>query len=182
MVDNLNLSTLISQIPEAQKIHQPQLAQAEAQQAMAREMVMRRQKQEQEQVAKTDASTTDTEVDPDGHHGAAQEYANGRTGSHPAAQPEPESDQGRLIDNAGLDEPGALLLDSRGLHGRRDTAHGAGHCILPKAQKIGTPGTAPSRPSSRNSCRSSTSMPAWKRRSWRASPSARRNWHCWRTS
>ncbi len=97
MVDNLNLSTLISQIPEAQKIHQPQLAQAEAQQAMAREMVMRRQKQEQEQVAKTDASTTDTEVDPDGHHGAAQEYAMGEREAT-QQQPEPESDQGRLID------------------------------------------------------------------------------------
>lgn len=43
MVDNLNLSTLISQIPAAQKIHHPQLAQSEAQQALAQQMVQRRQ-------------------------------------------------------------------------------------------------------------------------------------------
>ena len=41
MVDNLNLTTLISQIPEAQKIHHTQLAHPEAQQALAQEMVLR---------------------------------------------------------------------------------------------------------------------------------------------
>jgi len=46
MVDNLNLTTLISQIPEAQKIHHTQLAHPEAQQAIAQEMVLRRQRQE----------------------------------------------------------------------------------------------------------------------------------------
>jgi len=97
MVDNLNLSTLISQIPEAQKIHQPQLAQAEAQQAMAREMVMRRQKKEQEQVAKPDEASTENAVDPEGSHGSAQKYFLGER--HPSEQePEPESDQGRLVD------------------------------------------------------------------------------------
>jgi hypothetical protein len=97
MVDNLNLSTLIIQIPEAQKIQQPLIAQAEVQQALAREMVMRRQKQEQNQVSGTEATAAETEVDPEGHHGASQDYAMSERESS-EKQPEPESDQGRLID------------------------------------------------------------------------------------
>ena len=85
MVDNLNLSTLISQIPEAQKLHHTQLAHPEVQQALAQEAVLRRQRLEKDQVAKSEASAADAEVDP------------GERRRHPH-EPEFESDQGHLID------------------------------------------------------------------------------------
>ena len=68
MVDNLNLSTLISQIPEAQKIHHTQLAHPEIQQALAKELVQRRQRREKDQVAKGEASAAETAVDPEEHN------------------------------------------------------------------------------------------------------------------
>lgn len=97
MVDNLNLSTLISQIPEAQKLHHPQLAQPEAQQAMAQQMVQRRQRLEKQQVAKSEGSAAETEVDPEGHQDSdlGQYSGNRKKQRH---ENEYESDQGHLID------------------------------------------------------------------------------------
>ena len=97
MVDNLNLSTLISQIPEAQKIHHTQLAHPEVQQALAQEAVLRRQRQEKNQVAKSEASAADAEVDPEGRNDAHREHPTGERRKHPH-EPEFESDQGHLID------------------------------------------------------------------------------------
>jgi hypothetical protein len=97
MVDNLNLTTVISQIPDAQKIHQPQLTHPEAQQALAQEMALKRQKMEQKQVVRAEPSTRESEVDPEGHQNPSRD-------SHPGPRKkrmndlEPESDQGRLID------------------------------------------------------------------------------------
>jgi hypothetical protein len=97
MVDNLNLSTLISQIPEAQKIHHTQLAHPEAQQALAKELVQRRQRREKDQVAKGEASATETAVDPEGHNESAPEQYTSERQAH-RREPEFESDQGHLID------------------------------------------------------------------------------------
>jgi hypothetical protein len=97
MVDNLNLSTLISQIPEAQKIHHTQLAHPEIQQALAKELVQRRQRREKDQVAKGEASAAETAVDPEGHNEQAPEQYAGERQAHPH-EPDFESDQGHLID------------------------------------------------------------------------------------
>jgi len=97
MVDNLNLSTLISQIPEAQKLHHTQLAHPEVQQALAQEAVLRRQRLEKNQVAKSEASAADTEVDPEGSNETPQEQHLGERRKH-SQEPEFESDQGHLID------------------------------------------------------------------------------------
>lgn len=97
MVDNLNLSTLISQIPEAQKLHHTQLAHPEVQQALAQEAVLRRQRLEKDQVAKSEASVADAEVDPEGRNDSSQEQLSGERRKHPQ-EPEFESDQGHLID------------------------------------------------------------------------------------
>jgi|GEM_PF-1434591 hypothetical protein len=97
MVDNLNLSTLISQIPEAQKLHHTQLAHPEAQQALAQQMVQRRQRLEKTQVAKSEGSAAESEVDPEGHqeNDPGQHSGNRRKQHH---ETEFESDQGHLID------------------------------------------------------------------------------------
>lgn len=97
MVDNLNLTTLISQIPEAQKIHHTQVAHPEVQQALAQEMVQRRQKQEQKQVIKSEAATADKQVDPEGQANSGGFFFAGGGHGHDE-EPQPESDQGRLID------------------------------------------------------------------------------------
>lgn len=97
MVDNLNLSTLISQIPEAQKLHHAQLAHPEVQQALAKELVLRRQLREKDQVAKSENSAAETEVDPEGHNESALEHHAGKQQAHPH-ESEFESDQGHLID------------------------------------------------------------------------------------
>lgn len=97
MVDNLNLTTLISQIPEAQKIHHAQLSHPEAQQALAQEMVLRRQKHEQKQVAKSKETAEETQVKPDDRQQAAHDQLPGKRRQQ-SRDPEFESDQGRLID------------------------------------------------------------------------------------
>ncbi len=97
MVDNLNLSTLISQIPEAQKLHHTQLAHPEVQQALAQEAVLRRQRLETKQVAKSEASAADTEVDPEGRNDSPLDQHTGERKKH-RREPEFESDQGHLID------------------------------------------------------------------------------------
>ncbi len=96
MVDNLDLSTLISQIPEAQKIHHILIAHPEAQQALAQELVLRRQKLEKTQIAKTNA-TDETQIDPDEPHQSPQEQFLGERRKH-RQEAELESDQGHLID------------------------------------------------------------------------------------
>jgi len=97
MVDNLDLSTLISQIPEAQKIHHTQIAHPEAQQALAQELVLRRQKLARTQIAKTDASAAETQIDPEDPHQSPQEQFLGERRKH-RQEAELESDQGHLID------------------------------------------------------------------------------------
>lgn len=97
MVDNLNLSTLISQIPEAQKLHHTQLMHPEVQQALAQEAVLRRQRLETKQVAKSEPSAVDTEVDPEGRNDTPQDQRLGERQKH-RSEPEFESDQGHLID------------------------------------------------------------------------------------
>lgn len=97
MVDNLNLTTVISQIPEAQKIHQHQLAHPEAQQALAQEMALKRQKLEQKQVIKPDSSTAESEINPEGHQDPSRD-AHSETRKKRLSDLEPDSDQGRLID------------------------------------------------------------------------------------
>lgn len=97
MVDNLNLTTLISQIPEAQKIHHTQLSHPEAQQALAQELVLRRQKLEQKQVAKSEAAAEETQINPDDRQQGAQDQFPGKRRQQPQ-DTEFESDQGRLID------------------------------------------------------------------------------------
>lgn len=97
MVDNLNLTTLISQIPEAQKMHHAQLSHPEAQQALAQEMVLRRQKLEQKQIAKSEATAEETQINPDDRQETGQEHLPGKRRQQ-AHDTEFESDQGRLID------------------------------------------------------------------------------------
>jgi len=97
MVDNLNLTTLISQIPEAQKIHHAQLSHPEAQQALALEMVLRRQKLEQKQVAKSEETAEETQINPDDRQQAAHDQLPGKRRQQ-SRDSEFESDQGRLID------------------------------------------------------------------------------------
>jgi hypothetical protein len=97
MVDNLNLSTLISQIPEASKLHHTQLAHPETQQALAQEMVQRRQRLEKNQVAKSESSAAETEVDPEGHQETPQGQHSGEGRKH-RHENTFESDQGHLID------------------------------------------------------------------------------------
>ncbi|MDO9581922.1 MAG: hypothetical protein Q7J24_02240 [Desulfomicrobium sp.] len=97
MVDNLNLSTLISQIPDAQKIHHTQLSHPETQQALAQELVQRRQMREKNQVAKSESSAAETEVDPEGHQETPQGQHSGKQRKQ-RHETEFESDQGHLID------------------------------------------------------------------------------------
>jgi hypothetical protein len=73
MVNNLSLSTLISQLPEAQRIHQAQLSHPETQHALAQELSQRRQEQEKKQVAKSEHIANQT-VDKDGHQGSNASY------------------------------------------------------------------------------------------------------------
>lgn len=98
MVNNLDLSTLISQIPEAQKLHLPQVAHPEAQQALAQELVLRRQRLEKKQVAKSEETAAETEVDPEGRPQAEHHHAFGKRQHPHHVSDEYEADHGRLID------------------------------------------------------------------------------------
>jgi len=97
MVDNLNLSTLISQIPEAQKLHHAQVSHPEAQQALAQELELRRQRQEQKKVVKSEKAETETQVDSDNERESSPEQFVGQRRRKDDTQ-ELEPDQGRLID------------------------------------------------------------------------------------
>lgn len=91
MVNNLDLSTLISQIPEAQRIHQPQIIHPEVQQALAQEQVVRRQKLEKSQIAKSD-TVTENLVDKDGENSSNPQYMGGqRHDRHDDSDLPPES-------------------------------------------------------------------------------------------
>lgn len=98
MVNNLDLSTLVSQIPQAQKIQNAQHTIApEAQQAMAQAMTQKKQRREQKQVVKTDPSNQETQLDPEDHDAPREHASGGRRERKPAEQ-DIDLDQGHLID------------------------------------------------------------------------------------
>ncbi len=97
MVNSLDLTTLITQIPHAQKLHNVQQIHPEMQQAVAQQMVLKKQQEEKKQIAKSESTASEAQVDKDGHHGAQQNAP--RDAKHADAKPEaPEPDQGHLID------------------------------------------------------------------------------------
>lgn len=97
MVNALDLTTLITQIPHAQKLHNAQQIHPEMQQVVAQQMVLKKQQEEKKQIAKSESTTSEAQVNKDGHQGAQQDVP------HDARRAEPESedsgpDQGHLID------------------------------------------------------------------------------------
>lgn len=96
MVNNLSLSTLISQLPEAQRLHQVQLSHPENQHALAQELSLRRQEQEKSQVAKSE-NIANQVVDKDGHQGTGS-YDHGGGRSKEEQEGESLPDQDRLLD------------------------------------------------------------------------------------
>jgi hypothetical protein len=97
MVNNLDLSTLIAQIPEAQRLQHPQLISPEVQQALAQEMAQRKQRRESKQVGKSDSTAGKALVDPDEHReNTPQHFGSGQAPADEEPRFEPE--QGRIID------------------------------------------------------------------------------------
>lgn len=97
MVTPLDLTTLITQIPHAQQLHNTQQIHPEMQQAMAQQMVLKKQNEEKKQIAKSAPSTSETQVDKDGHQGAQQEAF--QDAEHAESEPDTTGpDQGHLID------------------------------------------------------------------------------------
>lgn len=97
MVSNLDLSTLIAQIPEAQRLQHPQLVSPEVQQALAQELAQRRQRRETKQVNKSESSAENTSINPDDRrHNAPQEHGHKKSSQKTESPFEP--DQGRIID------------------------------------------------------------------------------------
>ena len=99
MVNSLDLTTLITQIPNAQKLHNVQQVHPEMQQAAAQQLVLKKQQEKKKQIAKSDPTTpeSETHVDENGHHGTRQD----RPHDTKRAKPESEdsgTDQGHLID------------------------------------------------------------------------------------
>lgn len=95
MVSNLDLSTLIAQIPEAQKIQQTLLVQAEFQQTLAQQMDKQHRQQAKKKVPKTDASATESHVTSENGGQAAENRQ--LTGRH-AQNKDLEDDQKHLVD------------------------------------------------------------------------------------
>lgn len=95
MVSNLDLSTLIAQIPEAQRIQMAQIAHPEVQQTLAGELMLRRQRKNRKRVRKTRACDTDGRIHDDDQNAGprAGERCSGQT-----PDDKPERDQGLLID------------------------------------------------------------------------------------
>lgn len=75
MVNSLDLSTLVSQIPETQKVHSIQQLHPEAQQLAAQELMLKKQKHEQKQIAKPEHSTSKANVDEKDGGTTEQEYS-----------------------------------------------------------------------------------------------------------
>lgn len=98
MVNNLDLSTLVSQIPQAQKIQNAQHTIApEAQQAMAQALTQKKQRQEQKQVLKSEPSSQETRLDAE-EHGAQQEHASGERRERKPSEKDVDLDQGHILD------------------------------------------------------------------------------------
>ena len=96
MVNNLSLSTLISQIPEAQRIHQVQATHPEMQHALAQELSQRRQEQEKNQVSKSETIANQV-VDQDGQHSSDAIYP-GEQRSREENEAKNLPDQNHLLD------------------------------------------------------------------------------------
>lgn len=94
MVSNLDLSTLISQLPEAQRIQMAQLAHPEAQQALARELLLRRQRQNSKRVSKAQKSEGGGQVRAEAENA---QLLSGEQRSGKDQSTEPEQSQGSLI-------------------------------------------------------------------------------------
>lgn len=97
MVNNLDLSTIVAQIPEAQKLNHVQQVHPETQQAMAQLLVQRRQRLEQKQVVRTEGTEQETGLDPEGGGQGGQEHGGPRHKRTPDKQ-DPDTDQEHLID------------------------------------------------------------------------------------
>lgn len=95
MVSNLDLSTLIAQIPEAQRIQMAQIAHPEVQQTLAGELMLRRQRKNRKRVRKARACDTDGRIHDDDQN-AEPRAGERRSGQTPDGKP--ERDQGLLID------------------------------------------------------------------------------------
>lgn len=94
MVSNLDLSTLVSQIPEAQRIQSAQIVHPEALQALAGELALRRQRREGKRVGRARASDTENQV----RDGENPDLQAGTRRFGREAEDNPEQDQGGLID------------------------------------------------------------------------------------
>ncbi|GAB1409937.1 hypothetical protein MASR1M90_10910 [Desulfovibrionales bacterium] len=101
MVNSLDLTTLVAQIPEAQRVHHALLAHPELQQALAQQQQLKRQQAEKKQIAKSESTTKEPAVDKDADqrhgHGFARENktpADILTDEHLSDLPE----QGKIID------------------------------------------------------------------------------------
>jgi hypothetical protein len=92
MVSNLDLSTLISQLPEAQRIQMAQLGHPEAQQALARELLLRRR--DSKRVNKTQKSEGGGQVRAEAEN---EQFLSGEQRSEKNQGAEPEQNQGTLI-------------------------------------------------------------------------------------
>lgn len=95
MVNSLDLTTIITQIPHAQKLHNVQQLHPEMQQAVAQQMVLKKQRDEKKQIAKSEAATTEAQVDADSHNHTQQ------TPQHRSERKKSDSeepDQDHLID------------------------------------------------------------------------------------
>lgn len=98
MVNSLDLTTLITQIPHAQKLHNVQQVHPEMQQAMAQQLALKKQLEEKKQIAKSDASATNNQVDKDGHQGGTQNFGGSSRHSGKDQPEESGSESASLID------------------------------------------------------------------------------------
>lgn len=96
MVNNLSLSTLISQLPKAQRIHQVQVNHPEVQHALAQELSRQRQEQEKNQVAQSE-NISNQVVDKDGQRDSESFYAPDQR-SKKEKQPEAHEQQNHILD------------------------------------------------------------------------------------
>lgn len=97
MVNTLDLTTIIIQIPEAQRLHHAQLIHPEVHQAMALDLAQRKQRLEKKQVSKSRATETKAAVTAEKEQLADQAPpADKRHNLH--EKTEVETDQGHLID------------------------------------------------------------------------------------
>lgn len=98
MVNSLDLTTLITQIPHAQKLHNVQQVHPEMQQALAQQLALKKQQEEKKQVTKPEKSAAETQVDKDGHQGEAHYFESNARHSAEDQTETPEPDSARLID------------------------------------------------------------------------------------